>query len=177
MVIAVHVTPRLMPDNNLTSLGNFRAAVQHRHSYTPWAMNFVKENKDRKIDPVRSTFFCRWRRFRASSGQAQILHAGILRVRSPGLQRRLLHTATIGPCAKQSKAPAATTPSTSTIRRATGCSSSATWTRSAGTARAARRSSGAASRSRTDRRIGRGPLLQRLQLDDRGVVVVAHPEG
>src|SRR5438445_10138193 len=47
------------------------------------------------------------------------------------------------------KAPAATTPSTSRTPRATACSSSATWTRSAGTAGAARASNGAASRSRT----------------------------
>ena len=44
---------------------------------------------------------------------------------------------------------ATTTPSTSTTRKGIACSSSATWTASAGTERAGRRSSGSASRSRT----------------------------
>jgi predicted enzyme related to lactoylglutathione lyase len=47
------------------------------------------------------------------------------------------------------KGRAATTRSISTIPRATGFSSSATWTRSAGTARAGRRSNGSATRSMT----------------------------
>src|SRR5205085_7791657 len=47
--------------------------------------------------------------------------------------------------------PATITPSTSTTPKATGCSSSARWTRSAGTARAGRRASGSASPSKTER--------------------------
>src|SRR5881392_3680915 len=47
------------------------------------------------------------------------------------------------------KVRATTTPSTSTTPRATACSSSARWTRSAGTARAGRRSSGSALPSKT----------------------------